>query len=72
LSTTQKINTWESFGAGRRDVSLCGNPFVTEQSPEMFDELLRRHENHIYSPNESGTVVDEYFFRDVSLLKARV
>lgn len=61
-----KVNTWESFGAQRTDNFVKVNPFVTEQSPKVFDELLRRHMNHIYSPNESGTVVDEYLFREVS------
>lgn len=62
---TRKVDTWESFGMGRRNISIGVNPFVTEQSPKMFDELLRRHMNHIYSPNESGIVVDEHLFREV-------
>jgi hypothetical protein len=31
----------------------------------VFDELLQRHMNHIYSPHESGIVVDEVLFREV-------
>lgn len=62
------IDTWETFGARQ---SIPGkfhvNPFVTEQEPKVFDQLLRRHMDHIYSPNESGVVVDEYLFREVSL-----
>lgn len=68
-SPSSKIDTWESFGASREEVFLHGNPFVTEQNPKVFDELLKRHMNHIYSPSESGTIVDEYLFREVCLLK---
>ena len=62
---TKKVDTWETFGVGRRDGRIGVNPFVTEQRPKVFDELLRRHMNHIYSPNESGIVVDEHLFREV-------
>ena len=62
---TKKINTWESFGASRQNFDITVNPFLTEQPPKVFDELLRRHLNHIYAPNESGTVVDERLFREV-------
>ena len=64
--SAKRLDTWESFGAGRRSSSVHGNPFVTEQNPRDFDELLQRHMNHIYSPNESGIVVDAYLFREVS------
>lgn len=65
---TKKVDTWETFGVGRRDGRIGANPFVTEQRPKVFDELLRRHMNHIYSPNESGIVVDEHLFREVPSL----
>jgi hypothetical protein len=64
---SRKVDTWESFGVGRSGDVVRGNPFVTEQDPRVFDELLRRHMNHIYSPNESGTIVDEIIFREVHL-----
>ena len=63
---TDKIKTWEGFGASRDDVRVGGTPFVTELRPVVFDELLRRHMNHFYAPNESGIVVDEQLFREVS------
>lgn len=63
---TKKVDTWETFGAGRRSgIVVEVNPFVTEQRPTVFDELLRRHINHIYAPNESGIVADEHLFREV-------
>ena len=65
----KKLYTWESFGAGRRAAFLLRNPYVTEQSPKAFDELLQRHMNNIYSPDESGIVVDDYLFSDVSSLR---
>jgi hypothetical protein len=65
---SKKVVNWESFGVSRSQTSNL-NPFVTEQTPEVFDEQLRRHMNHIYSPNESGTVVDEGLFREVSPFK---
>ena len=66
ISGTRKVDTWESFGVGRKDVKQEGNPFVTEQDPKMFDDFLRRHMNHIFAPNESGIVVDEHLFREVT------
>ena len=63
--TLRDLHTWEAFGASRTNVQSHVNPFVTEQTPKVFDELLKRHMNHIYSPNESGVVVDEYLFREV-------
>ena len=65
IHLTRKVDTWESFGAVRRDVKQEGNQFVTEQDPKVFDELLSRHMNHIYAPNESGIVVAEFLFREV-------
>ena len=62
---SKKTNTWESFGASRDNFDIKVNPFLTEQRPQVFDELLRRHLNHIHAPNESGTVVDERLFREV-------
>ena len=62
---SNKINTWESFGAGRRNIPTRVNPFATEQNPEIFDELLKMHMDHIYSRHESGITVDEYLFREV-------
>jgi len=63
---TDKIKTWEGFGASRGDVQVGGTPFVTEIRPAVFDELLRRHMNHFYAPSESGIVVDELLFREVT------
>lgn len=65
VPSTRKVDTWESFGVERKGFKQEGNPFVTEQHPKVFDELLRRHMNHIYAPNESGIVVDELLFREV-------
>lgn len=65
VPSTRNVDTWESFGVERKGVKQEGNPFVTEQHPQVFDELLRRHMNHIYAPNESGIVVDELLFREV-------
>lgn len=67
--TSRKVVNWESFGASRNNFPSNLNPFITEQKPEVFDEQLRRHMNHIYSPNESGTVVDEGVFREVRPFK---
>ena len=64
----RKVDIWESFGSGRENLVTGTNPFVTEQRPKVFDKLLRRHMNHIYSPNESGVVVDEHLFREVYFL----
>lgn len=64
--SSKRLDTWESFGAGRRSSFVHGDPFVTEQNPTVFDELLQRQMNHIYSPNESGIVVHAYLFREVS------
>ena len=64
--TTRKVDTWESFGVDRKGVRQEGNPFVTEQHPKLFDELLRSHMNHIFAPNESGILVDEFLFREVA------
>jgi hypothetical protein len=66
--STRRVDTWESFGVERKGIKQEGNPFVTEQDPKVFDELLRRHMNHIYAPNESGIVVDELLFREVLVL----
>ena len=66
--TARKVDTWESFGVDRKGVRQEGNPFVTEQHPKLFDELLRSHMNHIFAPNESGILVDEFLFREVPLL----
>ena len=66
--STRKVDTWESFGVERRGVKQQVNPYITEQDPKIFDELLQRHLNHIYSPNESGIVVEEFLFRDVPLI----
>ena len=63
---TDKVKTWEGFGASRGDVQVGGTPFVTELRPAVFDELLRRHMDHFYAPNDSGIVVDELLFREVS------
>jgi len=65
---SKKVDTWETFGLGRSTADVPVNPFVTEQIPRAFDELLRRHMNHIYAPNESGIVIDEYLFREVACL----
>jgi hypothetical protein len=64
--SSKRLDTWESFGAGRRSIPVDGNPFMTEQNPRVFDELLQRQMNHIYSPNESGNVVHAYLFREVT------
>jgi hypothetical protein len=66
LSPTAKIYTWESFGAGRAGVDVRGSAFVTEQSQRVFDLTLQRHMNHLYAPDETGTVVDEKLFREVT------
>jgi hypothetical protein len=66
--TTNKVDTWETFGVGLPNRDIGVNPFVTEQRPRVFDELLRRHMNHLHAPNESGIVVDEHLFREVSPL----
>jgi hypothetical protein len=66
VPTTRKVDTWESFGVDRKGVRQEGNPFVTEQHPKLFDELLRSNMNHIFAPNESGIVVDEFLFREVA------
>src|SRR5277367_2508375 len=71
VPTTRKVDTWESFGMDHKDVRHEGNPFVTEQHPKVFDELLQRHMNHIFAPNESGIVVDEFLFREVWRLYGR-
>ncbi|KAG4305370.1 hypothetical protein PORY_000926 [Pneumocystis oryctolagi] len=34
------------------------NPFITEKSMQIFDYLLVRKLNHIYSPQEAGILVD--------------
>src|SRR5262245_14949910 len=67
-TAVKKVSTWETFGAGRvRPGKTPVNLFVTEQSPQAFDLVLQRQMNHIYAPNESGVVVDEYLFREVLL-----
>jgi hypothetical protein len=65
ISLPQKIHSWETFGIRELHSQSFDSPFVTEQDPKIFNELLQRHLNHIYSPNESGTVVDESLFREV-------
>lgn len=67
LPSERKLYTWETFGVNRASLQTRTNPYLTEQTPRIFDELLKRHMNHIYSPNESGIVVDEYLFREVLL-----
>jgi hypothetical protein len=63
---SNKVDTWETFGAGRGQEDIIRvNPFVTEQRPKVFDQLMRRHMNHIYAPYESGIIVDEHLFREV-------
>ena len=66
VPTTRKVDTWESFGVDRKGLKQEGNPVVTVQNPKLFDELLRSHMNHIFAPNESGIVVDEFLFREVA------
>ena len=64
--SSKKVDTWETFGVGRENTAdISVNPFVTEQEPKLFDQLLRRHMDHIYSPGESGVVIDELIFREV-------
>jgi hypothetical protein len=58
-------HTWETFGAGRTGVSTQATPFITEQSPRVFDLTVQRHMNHVYAPREAGAVVDEKLFREV-------
>lgn len=64
-STSKKLETWESFGSNRTHCLEPVNPFVTEQNPQVFDELLKRHMHDNYSSNESGVVVGEVLFREV-------
>jgi hypothetical protein len=66
----QKRCAWETFGRGLPNSLSFNSPFLTEQNPKVFDALLRRHLNHIYSPNEAGIVVDEVLFREVLPFKA--
>jgi hypothetical protein len=66
--TSKKVVSWETFGVNRSQSPSNKNPFLTEQNPEIFDQQLRKHMNHIYSPNESGIVIDEGVFREASAL----
>jgi hypothetical protein len=61
-----KAVSWEVFGVDRSLSTLNNSPFLTEQNPKVFDQQLRKHMNHIYSPNESGIVIDEGVFREAS------
>ena len=63
---SKKVDTWETFGSARvGNEDIKTNPFATEQDPKVFDQLLKRHLDHIYSPNESGVVVDQFLYREV-------
>jgi hypothetical protein len=65
---SKKAVSWEVFGVNRSLSPSNNSPFLTEQTPKVFDQQLRKHMNHIYSPNESGIVFDEGVFREASTL----
>jgi hypothetical protein len=69
-TASKKVVSWETFGVNRSQSPANNNPFLTEQNPEVFDQQLRKHMNHIYSPNESGIVFDEAVLREASTLLA--
>ncbi|KAG5437547.1 hypothetical protein PCANB_000975 [Pneumocystis canis] len=61
-----KQMTWDMFKNPLSKPYI--NPFISEKSMHVFDLLLVKELNHIYSPQEAGIIVDPFLLRKCLLL----